>query len=46
MADTASYYHAGYIVAAVLYLAYGASLIGRRRRVRSRLAALQQGDPH
>lgn len=46
MADTASYYHAAYIVAAVLYVAYGVSLIVRRRRVRSRLAALQQGSPH
>ncbi|HEY2065899.1 MAG TPA: hypothetical protein VGG84_08050 [Gemmatimonadaceae bacterium] len=44
MADTASYYHAAYIVAAILYVAYGASLIVRRRQVRARLAALQRSE--
>ena len=41
MIDTASYYHAAYLVAAVLYVGYAASLIVRRRRVRARLAELQ-----
>ena len=43
MADTASYYHAAYIVAGVLYLGYALSLVMRRRRVRARLAALDRG---
>jgi hypothetical protein len=43
MADTAAYYHAAYIVAGVLYLLYGASLLARRRAVRDRLARLGEG---
>jgi hypothetical protein len=44
MIDTSSYYHAAYVVAGVLYVAYAASLIVRRRRVRARLAALGRGE--
>ena len=43
MIDTTSYYHAAYIVAAVLYVSYGVSLVVRRRRVLARLAALERG---
>lgn len=46
MADTAAYYDAAYIVAGVLYAAYTASVIVRRRRVRARLAALLRGGAH
>jgi hypothetical protein len=46
MADTASYYHAAYIVAGVLYVLYAVSLVSRRRRVAARLAALERGDAH
>jgi CcmD family protein len=42
MADTTSYYHAAYIVAGVLYVAYAVSLITRRRRVLRRLEQLEQ----
>jgi hypothetical protein len=44
MADTASYYHAAYLVAAVLYVVYTVSLIVRRRGVQARLVALQRGE--
>jgi hypothetical protein len=44
MADTTAYYHAAYIVAGVLYVLYAASLVWRRRTVRNRLAALENGD--
>ena len=44
MADTAAYYHAAYLVAGVLYVAYAVSLIVRRRRTSARLAALQRGS--
>ena len=44
MAETASYFQAAYVVAGVLYLLYGASLIARRRAVRQRLAALDRGN--
>ena len=44
MADTASYYHAAYLVAAVLYVVYTVSLIVRRRGVQARLVALKRGD--
>ena len=43
MADTASYYHAAYTVAAVLYAAYAASLLIRRRNVQRRLRDLDGG---
>jgi hypothetical protein len=43
MIDTANYYHAAYIIAAVLYVSYGLSLVLRRRRVLARLAALERG---
>lgn len=35
--DTSAYYHAAYIVAAVLYTAYSLTLWRRARRVRERL---------
>ena len=44
MADTASYFQAAYVVAGVLYVLYTASLLMRRRVVRTRLAALDRGD--
>jgi hypothetical protein len=44
MAETSAYYHAAYIVAGVLYVAYVVSLVARRRRVRARLAALEGSD--
>ena len=44
MADTGTYYHAAYIVAAVLYVLYTVSLVARRRAVRARLAAVERGD--
>jgi hypothetical protein len=44
MADTASFYHAAYVVAGVLYVLYAASLIVRRRAVRARLDALHDTD--
>jgi hypothetical protein len=44
MADTASFYHAAYIVASVLYVLYTASLVVRRRAVRARLDALGDTD--
>jgi hypothetical protein len=44
MADTASFYHAAYIVAAVLYVVYAASLIVRRHAVRARLDTLGDTD--
>ena len=44
MAETASYFQAAYIVAGVLYVLYGASLVVRRRAVRARLAALDPRD--
>jgi hypothetical protein len=44
MADTASYYHAAYVVAGVLYVLYALSLVSRRRRVIARLAAPDRGD--
>ncbi len=44
MADTAGYYHAAYLVAAVLYSAYAWSLVSRRRRVLRRLAELDAAD--
>ena len=37
MPDNASYYHAAYIVAAIVYLAYTAALLRRRARVRAAL---------
>jgi hypothetical protein len=43
MANTTSYYHAAYIVAGALYVLYAASLVIRRRRVLTRLAALDRG---
>ncbi len=43
MADTASYYHAAYLVAAVLYAAYAVSLLIRRRNVQRRLRDLEGG---
>jgi hypothetical protein len=42
--DTSAYYHAAYVVAGVLYVAYAASLVIRRRRVQARLAALERGS--
>ena len=46
MPDTAAYYRAAYIVVAVLYTAYTASIWLRARRVRARLKALAAGgDP-
>jgi hypothetical protein len=44
MAETSGYYHAAYIVAGVLYVAYAISLVVRRRQVRARLAALERSD--
>jgi heme exporter protein D len=44
MIDTASYYHAAYAVAGVLYLLYAVSLVLRRRTVLQRLAALERGN--
>ena len=41
MADTGAYFHAAYVVGAVLYVAYVASLVSRRRRVLRRLAELE-----
>ena len=41
MADTGAYFHAAYIVAGVLYVAYVVSLASRRRRVVRRLAELE-----
>ena len=41
MADTGAYFHAAYIVAAALYVAYAVSLVSRRRRVLRRLAELE-----
>ncbi|MBA3673037.1 MAG: hypothetical protein H0W68_13595 [Gemmatimonadaceae bacterium] len=38
MVDTAAYYHAAYIAAAVLYVGYAVSLVVRRRKVLARLA--------
>lgn len=46
MADTAGYYHAAYIVGAVLYVLYTVSLVVRRRRVQARLGALARSDEH
>jgi hypothetical protein len=43
MADTASYFHAAYAVAAVLYAAYAISLVIRRRDVQRRLRDLDGG---
>ena len=42
MALTGAYFHAAYVVGAVLYVAYAASLVSRRRRVLRRLAALER----
>jgi hypothetical protein len=44
MIDTSAYYHAAYVVAGVLYVAYAVSLVIRRRQVRARLDALERGD--
>ena len=44
MADTASFYHAAYLVGGVLYVLYALSLVSRRRKVLARLAALDRGD--
>jgi hypothetical protein len=44
MAETSGYYHAAYVVAAVLYVAYAISLVVRRRRTRARLAALERSE--
>ena len=41
MADTSAYFHAAYIVAALLYVAYAVNLVSRRRRVLRRLAELE-----
>jgi hypothetical protein len=41
MPDNASYMHAAYVVAAVVYLGYAAALLRRRARVR---AALRQAE--
>jgi hypothetical protein len=37
--DNASYYHAAYVAAVVVYLAYTATLLRRRSRVRAALEA-------
>jgi hypothetical protein len=43
MAQTAGYFHAAYIAAAVLYVLYTVSLVVRRRRVLQRLDAIVRG---
>jgi len=42
MPDTAAYYHAAYIVVALLYTGYAVSLWVRARRLRDRLHSLAQ----
>ena len=42
MAQTAGFYHAAYIAAAVLYVLYTVSLVARRRRVLQRLDAIER----
>ncbi|HTJ21113.1 MAG TPA: hypothetical protein VL383_01920 [Gemmatimonadaceae bacterium] len=45
MIDTTSTYHAAYILVALIFAAYAASLWLRARKLRERLAAAQSG-PH
>ena len=44
MPDNASYFHAAYAVAAVVYLGYAALLVRRRARTRAALRALGQTE--
>ena len=41
--ENAGFYHAAYLAAAVVYLAYAAALLRRRARVRRALAELSAG---
>ena len=44
MPDNASFMHAAYVVAAVVYLGYAASLLRRRARVQAALRQVSRGD--
>ena len=43
--DNAGYYHAAYVVAAVVYLGYALLLVRRRARARRALGAERGGRP-
>ena len=45
MPDNAGYYYAAYVVAAVVYALYAASIWWRARRISARMMEQSAGDP-